>query len=711
MANSTTTTKTNTSGIPGLSLRTLLDSQDAALALALVGIIALMVLPLPPFLLDLLITLNLALSIGIIMITMYIRQPMEFDAFPTVLLLVTLLRLGINISTSRQILLTGSAGKVINTFGNLVVGGNYVIGVVVFLMLMIIQWVVINNGAGRVAEVAARFTLDALPGKQMSIDADLNAGLIDESEARQRRMAIQEEADFYGSMDGASKFVKGDAIAAVVILVVNILGGFLIGMLQHQMSAMEALQNYTLVTVGAGLAIQIPALLVSSAAGFLVTRSTSDGSMSANLTGQLGNIKGMVAVAVIITGLSLMPGLPKLPFLVIGAALGSASYFMWQDEEQQQQDTIVQEESEKLPAAPETPQDMLEMIVVDPMEVEVGYGLIPLVDNQNDNLLDRITYLRRQVMGDLGLVLPVVRVHDNLNIPPQAYRIKIRGEEVAQGELMVGRLLAIPGSQAEPTGADRDQLSGIPTTEPSFGLPATWIAESQKEQAELMGYTVVNPLSVLSTHLAEVVRSHAPDLLSRQMVQEMVDQLKLQTPAVVEGVIPELLGLGEIQEVLRNLLTERIPIRDLGGILEDLANNASATRDPDILSEAVRQTMSRAISNRYRDAAGFLHVFTLSPRLDAFLRNSLSTGEAGFTFQMDANLAQEVISRTGQEMEKLAQEGHQPVLLCSREIRLAFYRLVRRSLTNLVVLAYPEVSQSTKVKSYSMVEVPQLAGE
>ena len=707
MAKPMTTSQTEVSS-PGISLRDLLSSQDAALAFALVGIIALMILPLPPFVLDMLIALNLALSIGVIMITMYIRHPMEFDAFPTVLLLVTLLRLGINISTSRQILLNGSAGKVIETFGNLVVGGNYVIGVVVFLMLMIIQWVVINNGAGRVAEVAARFTLDALPGKQMSIDADLNAGLIDEAEARQRRLAIQEEADFFGSMDGASKFVKGDAIAAVVIMLVNILGGFLIGMLQHQMSAMDALQNYTLVTVGAGLAIQIPALLISSAAGFLVTRSSSDGTMGANLTGQLSNLKGMVAVAVITSLMALVPGLPKLPFLLIGAALGGVSYLLWQEE---QQDMVVEQEPPQVPTAPETPQDMLEMIVVDPMEVEVGYGLIPLVDNQNDNLLDRITYLRRQVMSDLGLVLPVVRVHDNLNIPPQAYRIKIRGEEVAQGELMVGRLLAIPGSGADFSNQERDKLQGIPTTEPSFGLPATWIGESQKDQAELMGYTVVNPLSVLSTHLAEVVRGHAPDLLSRQMVQEMIDQLKLQTPAVVEGVIPELLGLGEIQEVLRILLQERIPIRDLGGILEELASNASATRDPDILSEAVRQSMSRAISNRYRDEAGFLHVFTLSPHLEAFLRNSLSAGEGGFNFQMDASLAQEIIARTGQEMEKLAQEGHQPVLLCSREIRLAFYRLVQRSLTNLVVLAYPEVSQSTKVKSYSMVDVPQLSGE
>lgn len=691
------------------SWKTLLDSQDAALAVALVGIIILMIIPLPAFVLDLLIALNLAISIGVIMITMYIRQPMEFSSFPTMLLLITLLRLGINISTSRRILLDGNAGKVIDTFGSLVVGGNYVIGVVVFLMLMIIQWVVINNGAGRVAEVAARFTLDALPGKQMSIDADLNAGLIDENDARIRRREVQEEADFYGSMDGASKFVKGDAIAAIVIILVNILGGFLIGMLQQGLTAMDALQRYTLVTVGAGLAVQIPALLVSSAAGFLVTRSTSDGSMGSNLSGQLSNLNGMIAVSVIISSLALVPGLPKMPFLLIGAGLGAASYYLWQEKQKVQ---VEEEEPPPLSTEPETPQDMLEMIVVDPMEVEVGYGLIPLVDNQTDNLLDRITQLRRQVMNELGLVLPVVRVHDNLNIPPQAYRIKIRGEEVAQGELLVGRLLAIPGAQADlDDESQAEKIRGIPTTEPTFGLPATWIAEAQKSQAELIGYTVVSPLSVLSTHLSEVVRSQAPDLLGRQMVQEMLDQLKLRAPAAVDGVVPELLGLSEIQEVLRNLLGERVPIRDLGGILEVLATNAVATRDPDILSEAVRQTMARTISNRYRDPNGFLHVFTLSPTLEAFLRNNLSAGNSGFVFQIDASLAQAIISSTGQAMEELAIKGYQPILICSREIRLAFFRLIRRSLSNLVILAYPEVSRSTKVKSYSVVDVPHLPME
>lgn len=692
MATATQTTNFN--------MRTLLSSKDAVMALTLVLIIGLMIVPLPPVAIDLLVVLNIAISVGMILITMYIGRPTEFSAFPTVLLLVTLFRLGINISASRQILLQGNAGKVIETFGNMVVGGNYVIGVVVFIMLMIIQWVVINSGAGRVAEVAARFTLDALPGKQMSIDADLNAGLIDEADARVRRREIQGEADFYGSMDGASKFVKGDAIAAIVIMLVNILGGFVIGMVQHNMSALDALQSYVLLTVGAGLSIQIPALLISAAAGLLVTRSTSDESLGDDIIGQLSNLNGLIIGTVIITGLAFIPGIPKLPFILVGAALGSATFAIWRSQATAE---VVEMEEDVALAEPETPQDMLEMIVVDPMELEIGYALIPLIENQSDNLLNRITNIRRQIMAELGLVLPVVRVHDNLNIQPQEYRIKIRSEEVARGELLLGHLLAIPGSDSDKS------LQGVPTTEPAFGLPALWISEVEQGQAELMGYTVVNPLSVISTHLTEIVRAHSSDLLSRQMVQEMLQQLHLHTPAAVEGVIPELIGLSEVQAVLRNLLQERIPIRDFSGILEVLANNAGVTRDPDILAEAVRQTMARTISNQYRDPAGYLNVFTIAPQLEAILRTSLGNVDQGISFQIGADVAQNILVRTGEEMEKMALNGHYPILLCSREIRLAMRRLVERSLPNLVVLAFSEVSSSTKVKSHGMVEIAGLS--
>ena len=518
---------------PFSSLQNLLKSKDLALAFGLIIIVGLLIVPMPASAVDLLVVANLALSIGVILLTMYISQPMEFSVFPTFLLLVTLLRLGINISASRLILLEANAGKVIETFGTMIVGGNYVVGVVIFLMLMIIQFVVINSGAGRVAEVSARFTLDAMPGKQLSIDADLNAGLIDETDARARRRAIETEADFYGAMDGASKFVRGDSIAAIIIMLVNVIGGFIIGMLQHNMDIMKALQTYTLLTVGAGLAIQIPALLVSSAAGLIVTRSTSEKSLGTDLFGQLSNFNSLTVGAGIIGLMVFVPGLPKLPFILVSGGLGTAAYFVQRAKEKERQQiaapavTAVAEE-------PETPEDMLNMVVIDPMELEIGYNLIPLIDNDaSDNLLKRITGIRRQIMAELGLILPVVRIRDNLRLQPTQYRIKIRGQEVAKGELMLDHQLAIPGSEAD------ENMKGIKTTEPAFGLPALWITDAEQGRAELMGYTVVNSLSVLSTHLTELVRGYAPDLLNRQMVQEMLNQLKTRSPASVEGVIPE----------------------------------------------------------------------------------------------------------------------------------------------------------------------------
>ncbi len=676
---------------------TILRSKDMALAIGLVIIVGLMLIQLPPAVLDLLVALNLAISIGVMLLTMYIASPMEFTVFPTLLLIITLFRMGLNIAASRQILLTGEAGNVIATFGNLVVGGNYVVGVVVFVILMIIQFSVINSGAGRVAEVAARFTLDAMPGKQMSIDADLNAGIIDENQARDRRKAIESEADFYGAMDGATKFVRGDATAAIIIMLVNIMGGFVIGVVQRNMQFTEALQNYTLVTVGAGLAVQIPSLLVSAASGMIVTRSTSEKSLGNDLFGQLSNVNALFVAALLIGLLGLVPGLPKLPFLGVASLLGVASYFV---QRMKVRPVVVEETAPARPTEPESPEDMLNMVVVDPLELEIGYALIPLIDNEGgDNLLRRITTIRRQVMTELGLVLPIVRIRDNLRLQPQQYRIKVRGQEIAQGELYTDMLLAIPGSDSD------NQLTGIQTTEPAFGLPALWVSEAESGRAELMGYTVVNPLSVISTHLTEIVRTYGPDLLNRQMVQEMLNQLKTKTPASVEGVIPELLGLGELQAVLRNLLRERIPIRDLTGILEVIANNAPTTRDTSILAEAVRQSMASTISGQYRDDAKTLHVITLSPRLEASLRSSLVQADGGFTFQIDSGLAQNVLARTGDQMERLAKSGFYPVLLCPRELRLAFRRLVEQALPSLVVLAFSEVSQGTKVRSHGMVEI------
>lgn len=685
------------------SLKTLLKSKDMVLAIGLVILVALMIIPLPAGVVDVLVVLNLALSLGILLLTMYISKPLEFSVFPTLLLLVTLFRLGINIAASRLILLSGNAGNVVAAFGSMIVGGNYVVGVVIFIILMIIQFTVINNGASRVAEVSARFTLDAMPGKQLSIDADLNAGIIDENEARVRRKQIEDEANFYGAMDGASKFVKGDSIAAIIIIVVNIIGGFIIGMVQGGMSAGDALQKYTLQTVGAGLAIQIPALLVSSAAGLIVTRSTSDNSLGNDLFGQLSNFN-MLAVAAGVMGLmAMVPGMPKLPFLAVGTILGGVAYTVSTKEEKEKkaiQPATGDGSAQTAPFEPETPEDMLHMVVVDPMELEIGYSLIPLIDTDaSDNLLKRITGIRRQVMAELGLILPVVRIRDNLRLQPSQYRVKIRGQEIAKGEVMVGYMLAIPGSEAD------KNLKGIATTEPAFGLPALWITETEQGRAELMGYTVVNPLSVLSTHLTEIIRNYAPDLLSRQMVQEMLNQLKTKAPASVEGVIPDLLSLSEFQTVLRNLLRERVPIRDLSGILEVIASNAHMTRDPYILAEAVRQTMANTLSTQYRDENNTLHVFTLDPQLESALRSSLGSTDAGVGFQIDASLAQLIIKKTGAQMENLAGLGHIPILLCPRELRLAFRRLTEPSLPSLIVMAYSEVSTGTKVKAYGMVDM------
>ena len=682
-----------------VALQGLLRSKDIVMAFSLVILVGMLLIPLPAFIIDLAVAFSIAVSIGIVLLTMFINQPMEFSVFPTVLLLVTLFRLGLNVSVSRLILLSGEAGQIIDTFGNLIVGGNYVVGVVIFLILMVIQFAVINSGAGRVAEVAARFTLDAMPGKQLAIDADLNAGLIDETQARQRRKAIETEADFYGAMDGASKFVRGDAIAAIIIMLVNIIGGFVIGVVQRGMPLANALQTYVLLTIGAGLAVQVPSLLVSAAAGLIVTRSTSETSLGTEVSSQISNFNVLVVGAAIVALMALVPGLPKLPFGLVSIGLGVGAFFVNRAQAEATALAVVAEQP-ALPTEPETPEQMLEMVVVDPIELEIGYSLISMIDeDSHDNLLRRITSIRRQLMSELGLILPVVRIRDNLRLTPQSYRVKIRGQEVASGELVLDRVLAIPGSDSE------ENLPGTPTTEPAFGLPAFWISESDQNQAEMKGYTVVTPLSVLCTHLTEIVRGHSSELLSRQLVQEMLNQLRQKAPASVEGVVPEMLNLGEIQGVLRNLLRERIPIRDLSGILEVLANNAAMTRDPNILAEAIRQNMANTISSQYKDESNTLHVFTLAPQLEGTLRASLVSADGAPGFQIDAALAQRILVKTGEQMETLAQLGHFPILLCPRELRLAFRRLVEQSLPNLIVMAFSEVGQGTKVKAHGMVKM------
>jgi flagellar biosynthesis protein FlhA len=682
----------------GLDLRSLLRSKDAALAIGLVVIISLMIIPLPSAVVDILLVLNLTVSIGIMLITLYVKKVLDFSVFPSVLLILTLFRLGLTITTSRLILTSGNAGTVVTTFGTIVVGGNYLVGIIIFIMLVVIQLWVITAGAVRTAEVAARFTLDAMPGKQLSIDADLNAGMIDEAEARARRKEIEQEADLFGSMDGALRIVHRDSQAALMVMMVNVLGGFLVGVLMRGMSLLGALQSYTLQTAGAGLAVQIPALLVSSACGILVTRNTSEGTLGGDLFSQLGNSNALGIGGMIVFGLGLVPGLPWLPFFAVGGAMVFLAYTLHR---RQTADAVAAALPAAKPAeATDSPEAMLDQMMVDPLELEVGYGLIPLVDEErSDNLLHRVTAIRKQILSELGLVMPIVRIRDNLRLPPPAYRVKIRGEEVARGELLLDRYLAIPGSEAD------EHMTGVKTTEPAFGLPAIWISEAEKGRAELQGYTVVNPLSVLSTHLTEVVRRNAGDLLGRQMVQDMLNRLKAKSPASVEGVVPEMLTLGEVQAVLRNLLRERVSIRDLPGILEVLAKHAGATRDPNILAEAVRQTLARALSNQFRDDTGFIHVFTLSPSVENVLKQALGPADGGLGFSLDPQQAQAILTATGEQMEKLAQDGHQPVLLCPRELRMAFRRLVEQPLPNLTVLAYSEISGGTRVRAHGMVDL------
>jgi flagellar biosynthesis protein FlhA len=685
-------------------LTRLLSQRDILLPIGVVAIIAMMIVPMPTVVLDLLLVVNLSAALMILLVSMYTAEPLSFSVFPTLLLITTLFRLALNISASRLILSEGHAGEVIHAFGGFVIGGNYVVGIVIFLILVVIQFVVITNGAGRVAEVAARFTLDAMPGKQMSIDADLNAGLIAESEAKRRRRQIEREADFYGAMDGASKFVKGDAIAGIVIILVNIVGGFVIGVLQRGIPLTQALTEYTLLTVGDGLVSQIPALMISTATGIIVTRAASEENLGGDTLKQItSSPRALGIVAAVLFAFALVPGLPKLPFIVIGAIVGAGAFTTVRASRREAAALALAEQAGEATAtevAPSGPEAVTPLLTVDPMELEIGYGLIPLVDPQEaGNLLDRITRIRRQMALDLGVILPTVRVRDNLQLAPNQYVVKLRGVEVARGELLINHYLAMNAGMAD------ESIDGIQTTEPAFGLPALWITSATKERAELLGYTVVDPPSVLTTHLTEVIKGNSANILTRQDVQTLVNNLKTEHGAVVDELIPGVLSLGEVQKVLQNLLRERITIRDLVTILETLADHARQTRDPDALTEYVRQALARAISAQYRGMDGLVHVITLSPRVEQALTEALKQTEAGTMIAMEPARAQRLLERVAAEMEKVAGMGHPPVLLCSARLRLAVRRLTERVLPNLVVLSFSEIAPGVDVQAEVMVVV------
>ncbi|PKN81519.1 MAG: flagellar biosynthesis protein FlhA [Chloroflexi bacterium HGW-Chloroflexi-9] len=702
MAAARTSARRDTSDVGLLSIIT--RNSDVALAITVLAVIGLMIVPVPPMVLSLLIVANFAASVTIMLIAMYTREVLSFSVFPSLLLLVTLFRLAINIASTRLILLYGDAGSVIDAFGEFVIGGSLIVGIVVFLILLVIQFVVITNGAGRVAEVAARFTLDAMPGKQMSIDADLNAGLISDTEARTRRAKISAEADFYGAMDGASKFVKGDAVAGLIITSINLIGGMTIGIVQQGLAPGEAVSAFSILTVGDGLVSQIPALLVSTATGIIVTRAASEGHLGQDIGGQLfSNPRVMFIVAGILTTFGLVPGLPRSPFFIIAAIMGGAGYLLRQRQRARAVEVAEAREVEDRDEA-QSVDSVVNMLRVDPLEVEVGYGLIPLVDGEHGgNLLHRITIMRRQIATDLGIVVPMIRIRDNLSLPANQYVLKLRGIEIGGGQLLAGQFLAMD------SGLATAEIAGTATTEPAFGLPARWIAPADKQQAEFLGYTVVDPPSVLITHVSELIKRHSPELLSRQDVQTLLNHLKEEYPAVVDELVPGILTVGEVQGVLQLLLAEGVSVRDLVTIAETLADLGRQTKEIEALTEGVRTALARQITMQHRAADNRIHAMTLNPRLEQSLAQALTPTDAGMALVVSPELLQRLLTAVAAQLERAAAQGRQPVLLTSSRIRRPLRRLLERSVPALPVIAFAEIAREVEVEAIAQVEVEYAA--
>ncbi|MCY7434723.1 flagellar biosynthesis protein FlhA [Bacillus pumilus] len=677
-----------------------MSARDLSVIFSVILIVAMLVIPFPPMLLSILIIINISLALIVLLTTMNMQEPLEFSIFPSLLLLLTLFRLGLNISTTRSILSTGDAGKVVETFGSFVVGGNIIVGLVVFLILIIIQFIVITKGAERVSEVAARFTLDAMPGKQMSIDADLNAGMLTESEARNRREKVAREADFYGAMDGASKFVKGDAIAGIIIVIINIIFGIIIGMLQQGMSIQESASHFTLLTVGDGIVSQIPALLISTATGIVVTRAASNGNLGADITGQLFAFPAMLYVT---AGTIFLLGLfTPIGILLTGPIAGLialGAYMMSKNKQDQEEIEEVLEEQAEVEEM-KSPESVIHLLQMDAIEFEFGYGLIPLADaNQGGDLLDRIVMIRRQLALELGLVIPVVRIRDNIALNPNEYRLKIKGNEVAKGELLLDHYLAM-----SPT-PDDDPIEGIETIEPSFGLPAKWISEAEKDQAEMLGYTVVDPASVVSTHITEKIRQNTHELLGRQETKQLIDHLKESYPVLVDEVTPNPLAVGDIQKVLAKLLKEKVSIRNLVTIFETLADYGKLTTDTDLLTEYVRQALARQITAQYARENESLKVVTCSGRVEKVIADSVQQTEHGNYLSLDPESSESVIQSVAREIEQLSLRQETPVLLCSPPIRMYVKQLLERYFPDLPVLSYNELEANVEVQSIGVVDI------
>lgn len=680
------------------------ESAEIGMVVAVIGILLAMILPIPPIFLDFLLALNITLSIVVLITTMYAKRPLDFSIFPSLLLILTLFRLSLNVASTRLILLHGSegelaAGAIIKSFGTFVVGGNYVVGMLIFIILVLINFMVITKGSGRIAEVAARFTLDGMPGKQMAIDADLNAGLIDETEAKSRRKMVAQEAEFHGAMDGASKFVKGDAVAGIIITAINIGAGFIIGVLQQNMTMATALTNYTLLTVGDGLVSQIPALIISTGAGILVSRSGSEDRMGKEFAKIIfSNSTPILIASAVVFALGLVPGLPALPFIGLSLVLGGITYF--KKSEGLEAETSAKEEAIKEKEAETGPEEVDHLLSVDIIELEVGYGLIPLVDKDQDGtLLGRIRSIRRQFATEMGLIVPPVHIRDNLKIKPSEYRVLIRGVEIGKAELMVNHLLAMdPGNVVNP-------IDGIPTTEPAFNLPALWIPADREEEAKFAGYTVVDNSTVVATHLTELIRANAHDLLGRQEVQHLLDNLVKTYPKAVEELVPNLLSLGSLQKVLQNLLRERISIRDLLSVVETLADYAPLSKDPDLLTEYVRQRLSRSFIAPLVGSDGTLSVITLDRKVEEILSTGIQHSEHGSYISIDPKMAEKIVSSIKKEVEKSMAMNIQPVIMCPPVIRRHLRRLIEHAAPSAFVTSHAEMVRNINIKSVGKVTV------
>lgn len=672
---------------------------DLFLGLYILIPIIFLIVPLPTIFLDILMILNLAIALIILFNSLFSKEALNMSIFPTLLLITTLFRLSLNVSSTRNILLTGYAGEVVAAFGNFVGGGNLVVGIIIFLILILIQFVVINKGSERVAEVTARFTLDAMPGKQMAIDADLNTGAITDEQAKERRQKIQDESTFFGAMDGATKYVKGDATAGIVITVINFVGGLILGVVIQGMEMTEALQHYSILTIGDGLVSQIPSLIISLSTGILVTKVSKESDLGNVLLKQLFAIpKVLYLVGGTLAFLAFTP-LPTLIclcyavlFIVAGRAIEAAM-------EDVQIENEVDEEEESAEEI-RRPENVVSLLQVDPIELEFGYGIIPLADvNQGGDLLDRVVMIRRQIALELGCVVPMIRLRDNIQLNPNQYVIKIKGVPVSEGEILFDHYMAMNPGYVE------EEITGIPTFEPSFHLPAIWITESQRERAESLGYTVVDPPSIIATHLTEVVRNHLDELLTRQDVQNLINNIQEANTTLISELVPKLLGVGEIQKVLQNLLKEGISIRDLVTIFETLADNATTTRDTDVLTEYVRQSLKRAISNKYFPANEMTSVVTLDPKIEQEIMGSIKQTEQGAYINLEPEKTQSILNSVKEEMEKMEELGKNPIIVTSPIVRMYFKQLTSEQFNDLIVVSYNEIDTDVELQSIGMVTV------